>query len=762
MQTFEELLNLLASEHQRLERRIRELTLEVSPDSSQEGEGRAGALGDSDLSAPDEEQCGGSLHGDARAAAVPASLESRCCAGATATEAADLAGLREDNGSAVWASFDSSMPAGCKSAPTELDLTMMGNTSDAIRRNHSGEALVHNALNAVRRNSFRQGQGHRVSFEDQTPRSSQELLSNMTEGTTTSTSTRLPRSMSYMRWRSGSAVRALKVSSLHTATSPDLVINPEQSRFLERWDTITMAALAFVALVAPVQATMLETKFDWLFCVNCLFDMVFIIDMVLQFFIMYPIKTDSGQYLEDRRSHIARNYFKNWFVIDFCSILPWDLFGILGDSKEMGKMKAVKVIRLLRLLKLIRVLKASRVFRRFEVRMSITYGRLALLKFFVILSVITHWMANMWALTLVLVDESEGVARWIDDITDLEQGMITMTKDSPAKLYIACLYFTSYTITSVGYGDIGPKNIVERVVCTLMIIISGISWAVVLGQVCGIVANLDADEQVFRSTMDELNCMMTDRHMPRPIRRRLRSFFLSNKTVQRRQRHQDILSKISPGLQGEVVMELNRQWITKVPFLCEIVEEAVQSTGDSQFYFMVDISQKMQCEVHAQSEIFGVPQVLYILVRGLVTRYDKRYRSGCVWGTDFVLADTGLAEPVESFAVTYVEVNFLQRSDFMEVLERYKASCPELAKRVRRYCVWLAFQRAFMAEARRRMLELQTKQKPARRSRLRQSYFSEISDDHAQSRRSGVMSASAWRASQRADYAPPLRSEGSD
>ena len=42
-------------------------------------------------------------------------------------------------------------------------------------------------------------------------------------------------------------------------------------------------------------------------------------------------------------------------------------------------------------------------------------------------------------------------------------------------------YFCSYTMTSVGYGDLGPKNVVERTVCTMMILTAGLCWAYVLG-----------------------------------------------------------------------------------------------------------------------------------------------------------------------------------------------------------------------------------------------------------------------------------------
>merc|ERR1712113_986962 len=104
---------------------------------------------------------------------------------------------------------------------------------------------------------------------------------------------------------------------------------------------------------------------------------------------------------------------------------------------------------------------------------------------------LAHWLANLWALTLTLVGSGER-SRWIESITlrELESGVTDLTEKTPWKLYLTSLYFTIYTITSVGYGDIGPKNKLETCVAIFMVIISGISWAILLGQVCGVVAGI--------------------------------------------------------------------------------------------------------------------------------------------------------------------------------------------------------------------------------------------------------------------------------
>ena len=136
-------------------------------------------------------------------------------------------------------------------------------------------------------------------------------------------------------------------------------------------------------------------------------------------------------------------------------------------------------------------------------------------------------MANLWCLTLVMVDETEPDPRWIDGSNSLETDVVSKTKDTPWELYVASAYFTSYTLTSVGYGDIGPKNIVERVVCVFMLILSGICWTIVLEESCTIVAKMDVDEQCFRKSMDKLNIMMDERELPTVLRHR--EYFLSHK-----------------------------------------------------------------------------------------------------------------------------------------------------------------------------------------------------------------------------------------
>merc|ERR1719191_2053353 len=90
---------------------------------------------------------------------------------------------------------------------------------------------------------------------------------------------------------------------------------------------------------------------------------------------------------------LANRYFRSWFVIDFVSILPFDLIGLLSGSQDIAKMKTLRLVRLARLLKLLRILRATRIIGRWQTRISVSYSVQKIISCFTMLMVASHWMA---------------------------------------------------------------------------------------------------------------------------------------------------------------------------------------------------------------------------------------------------------------------------------------------------------------------------------------------------------------------------------
>ena len=171
-----------------------------------------------------------------------------------------------------------------------------------------------------------------------------------------------------------------EVSQMRDKLRQGFLLDPNQ-KFMRQWDVVTMVALLFTATVTPYEVALLETELDALFFVNRLVDLVFVSDMVMNFFLMYRENAELGGGMVRDKKRIRRHYLRGWFALDFISILPFDIVAFALRSSSLGKMKALRIIRLLRLLKLVRILRASRIFKRWESSIAVSYTYLALAKF---------------------------------------------------------------------------------------------------------------------------------------------------------------------------------------------------------------------------------------------------------------------------------------------------------------------------------------------------------------------------------------------
>ncbi|CAE7372709.1 Kcnh8 [Symbiodinium natans] len=85
--------------------------------------------------------------------------------------------------------------------------------------------------------------------------------------------------------------------------------------------------MAYIALVVPFQVCLLDSSFDGLFVLSMCMDMVFFVDMILQFFTTYARTTPTGVVWEVRLRKIASQYLRTWFVFDLVTLFPFDLLG---------------------------------------------------------------------------------------------------------------------------------------------------------------------------------------------------------------------------------------------------------------------------------------------------------------------------------------------------------------------------------------------------------------------------------------------------
>merc|ERR1719387_745090 len=221
------------------------------------------------------------------------------------------------------------------------------------------------------------------------------------------------------------------------------------------------------------------------------------------------------------------------------------------------------MLRMLRLIKLARIVRSSRLIKRLEDAVEISYAKMNLLKSAFILLGASHLMACAFGFVGRMVQEDHG-SSWLDSVH--AKGSEFVGEGEIFKHYAMALYWAIMTITSVGYGDISPQWVEEYIVVILCMLIGGSIWAYNIGNLCSVVSNLSQDELSFQQQMDELTAMAHTRHLPKELRQRLRSYLWQSRSLRQMDAHREITQMLSPALQGEVFCNVSRVWLMGVSF----------------------------------------------------------------------------------------------------------------------------------------------------------------------------------------------------
>ena len=133
------------------------------------------------------------------------------------------------------------------------------------------------------------------------------------------------------------------------------VVDPHKSLWLSYWDLMTFLALFYTAIVTPVEVAFLKSPAsedrltNGLFLANRAVDMIFILDMILQFRVAVRVTDSDGTRWLRTPEKIASNYVHSkWFYLDTFSISTsiFDLLPEGGATKDLIVLRAVRVLRL--------------------------------------------------------------------------------------------------------------------------------------------------------------------------------------------------------------------------------------------------------------------------------------------------------------------------------------------------------------------------------------------------------------------------------
>lgn len=248
------------------------------------------------------------------------------------------------------------------------------------------------------------------------------------------------------------------------------VMHP-MSPYTAKWDIFVLLLLMFTAIVTPYEIAFFDVELNGLFIVNRIVDLGFLLDMIFRFYRGYV--DFNGAYVFDRNL-IRRRYTERWFWLDLVSLVPYDLVGYSLESSNVTHLKTLRLLRLIRLSKLMNFVRGFSVIKRWQSEFGIRHAAVSLVQFGIALMLVSHWGACIWAMVPVIEEADEDSESWMS--------AYNVHEASAGEQYMAALYWSSMTVTTIGYGDVSPKTTGERIVAVICMFVGGAIYAYIIGK----------------------------------------------------------------------------------------------------------------------------------------------------------------------------------------------------------------------------------------------------------------------------------------
>ncbi|KAL9823527.1 voltage-gated delayed rectifier potassium channel KCNH4 [Geothlypis trichas] len=327
------------------------------------------------------------------------------------------------------------------------------------------------------------------------------------------------------------------------------------SIFKALWDWLILLATFYVAITVPYNVCFTGTE-DTLSAARSTIvsdiavEMLFILDIILNFRTTYV--SQSGQVVYDPRS-ICIHYVATWFFVDLIAALPFDLLYIFN----------VTVTSLVHLLKTVRLLRLLRLLQKLD-RYS-QYSAMVLTLLMSMFALLAHWMACIWYVIgrqeLESNDPRTWDIGWLHELGKrLEAPYINNSVGGPSirSAYIASLYFTLSSLTSVGFGNVCANTDTEKIFSICTMLIGALMHAVVFGNVTAIIQRMYSRRSLYHTRMKDLKDFIRVHHLPQQLKQRMLEYFQTTWSVNNGIDANELLHDFPDELRADVAMHLNK------------------------------------------------------------------------------------------------------------------------------------------------------------------------------------------------------------
>jgi voltage-gated potassium channel len=419
--------------------------------------------------------------------------------------------------------------------------------------------------------------------------------------------------------------------------------------FRSWWSAVLLFTLLYVSIEIPIRFVLGYELSSWLLLGELWITAIYSIDIFINLNTGY---FERGHYVHEP-SKVRKHYLKGWFWIDLLSAIPFEYLSSLVDLELSPLWNFLfHAFRVGRLLHLTEFLDALHILsRRFMlipmVERMIIFG--------VAIILATHWISCGWM-------SLHNVGRESDSLNE----------------YVNALYWAVATLATVGYGDMVPENIPQKLYTILVMFLGVGMYGYIIGNLATLFSQMDRARMEHTETLNQVTSYLKYRGVGKNTQRRVRDFFTIRWERGYGHHGADLLNELPPSLHGEVALQLNREILERVPIFAHATPEFIQSLA-------VQLKPRLFRPGDTIIHVGGEADCMYFINRGAVdvflAGHDEAVttlKEGSFFGEMALLSDKPRSATVK--AMEYTDTYYLDRSSFTLTL----AAFPEFAAEMKR------------------------------------------------------------------------------
>jgi voltage-gated potassium channel len=335
-------------------------------------------------------------------------------------------------------------------------------------------------------------------------------------------------------------------------------------------------------------------------------------------------------------------YLKTYFVYDLIAVIPIAIF----PNPSLWQ-----------LLPLIKI---------FSIFKKISYARQTLLKFAALGVVIqflywffqiTHWISCGWL-----------------NISGINENL------SPSSNYISALYWTTTTLTTVGYGDIVPNTNIEKLYAVFVMIIGVGFYGYLIGNVVSVITKRDTAHENFINNLDNLSSLVKYRNLPKDLTGRIRQYFVYIWKQRLGNNENHFLDKLPDGLKLETLTFLKQDVIKSLELFRDADKEFVTELAENLKELVITPGEFLFYEGDIGKRVFFVIKGELLVITENNTKVIAKVKKNDFFGEMALFKNEPRNASVK--AKTYCHLYYLEKQSYNLLIPKYSSVASKIEAKV--------------------------------------------------------------------------------